>query len=111
MPRYCVGPAMAADWGEDDVPVRVSRGPARRASGYFAPYWRRGLLLVAADLGAALGGSLGGVADSYMTTVISEGIVLMIRTPTAANTTSNAAVNWCPVPNGTASFGTARAHR
>ena len=117
MPRYCVGPTMAVDWGEDDVPVRVSRGLARRASGYFAPYWRRGLLvavciaaesvlglapalviralidylsrphgslghvllLVAAGLGAALGGGLIGVADSYMTTVISEGIVLTLR--------------------------------
>jgi hypothetical protein len=36
---------MAVDWGEDDVPVRVSRGLARRAFGYFAPYWPRGLLV------------------------------------------------------------------
>ena len=117
MPRYCVGPAMAVDWGEDDVPVRVSRGLARRAFGYFAPYWPRGLLvavciaaesvlglapalviralidylsrphgslghvllLVAAGLGAALGGGLIGVADSYVTTVISEGIVFTLR--------------------------------
>src|SRR5579872_4595248 len=37
------------------------------------------LLLVAAGVGAALGGGLIGVADSYVTTVISENIVFTLR--------------------------------
>src|SRR6266699_5223035 len=68
MPRYCVGPTMAVDWGEDDAPVRVTRGLLGHV-----------LLLVAAGVGAALGGGLIGVADSYVTTVISEGIVFTLR--------------------------------
>src|SRR5712691_830963 len=117
MPRYCVGPTMAVDWGEDDAPVRVTRGLLGRVLGYFSPYRGRGalvaaciaaesvlglapalviralidylghphgnlghvLLLVAAGVGAALGGGLIGVADSYVTTVISEGIVFTLR--------------------------------
>ena len=117
MPRYCAGPVMAVDWGEDDAPVRVTRGLLGRVFGYFAPYWGRGglvaaciaaesvlglapavviralidylgrphghlghvLLLVAAGVGAALGGGLIGVADSYLTTVISEGMVFTLR--------------------------------
>ena len=117
MPRYCVGPAMAVDWGEDDAPARVTRGLLGRVFGYFRPYWGKGvvvaaciaaesvlglapavviralidylghphghlghvLLLVAAGVGAALGGGLIGVADSYVTTVISEGIVFTLR--------------------------------
>ena len=117
MARYCVGPTMAVDWGEDDAPVRVTRGLLGRVLGYFSPYRGRGvlvaaciaaesvlglapavviralidylghphgnlghvLLLVAAGVGAALGGGLIGVADSYVTTVISEGIVFTLR--------------------------------
>jgi ATP-binding cassette subfamily B protein len=117
MPRYCVGPAMAVDWGEDDAPVRLTRGLLRRVFGYFAPYRWQGLvvaaciaaesalglapavviralidylghphghfghvlLLVAVGVGAAIGGGLIGVADSYVTTVISEGIVFTLR--------------------------------
>ncbi len=117
MPRYCVGPTMAVDWGEDDAPVRVTRGLLGRVLGYFSPYRGRGvlvaaciaaesvlglapavviralidylghphgnlghvLLLVAVGVGAALGGGLIGVADSYVTTVISEGIVFTLR--------------------------------
>jgi ATP-binding cassette subfamily B protein len=115
--KYCVGPAMAVDWGDDETPVKVSRGLLARVFGYFSPYWRQGLLvaaciaaeavlglapavvfralidylghphgqlghvllLVAAGVGAALGGGLIGVADSYLTTVISEGIVFTLR--------------------------------
>jgi ATP-binding cassette, subfamily B, bacterial len=117
MPRYCVGPTMAVDWGEDEAPVRVTRGLLTRVFGYFAPYWARGLavlaciaaesvlglapavvfralidylghpdgqlghvlLLVGAGVGAALAGGLIGVADSYLSTVISEGIVFTLR--------------------------------
>src|SRR6266567_2553159 len=117
MPRYCVGPTMAVDWGEDDAPVRVTRGLLGRVLGYFSPYRGRGvlvaaciaaesvlglapavviralidylghphgnlghvLLLVAVGVGTALGGGLIGVADSYVTTVISEGIVFTLR--------------------------------
>ncbi len=117
MARYCVGPTMAVDWGEDGVPIRVTRGLLGRVFGYFVPYWGRGalvaaciaaeavlglapavvfatlidyladphgqlgyvLLLVAAGVGAALAGGLIGVADSYLTTVISEGIVFRLR--------------------------------
>lgn len=117
MPRYCVGPVMAVDWGEDDTPPRLTRGLLGRVFGYFRPYWGRGmvvaaciaaesvlglapalviralidylgrphgnlghvLLLVAAGIAAALAGGLIGVADSYLTTVISEGIVFTLR--------------------------------
>jgi ATP-binding cassette, subfamily B, bacterial len=117
MARYCVGPTMAVDWGEEDAPVRVTRGLLGRVFGYFAPWWRRGvvvavciaaesvlglapavvfralidylgradaslghlLLLVGAGIGAAVAGGLIGVADSYLTTVISEGIVFTLR--------------------------------
>jgi ATP-binding cassette subfamily B protein len=117
MARYCAGPTMAVDWGEDEAPVKVTRRLLGRVLGYFAPYRARGLLvavciaaesvlglapaiafrspidylghphgnlghvvlLVAAGVGAALGGGLTGVADSYVTTVISEGIVFTLR--------------------------------
>jgi ATP-binding cassette subfamily B protein len=117
MARYCVGPTMAVDWGEDDAPVQVTRGLLGRVFGYFTPWWRHGalvaaciaaesvlglapavvfralidtlgrphaplghvLLLVGAGVGAALAGGLIGVADSYLTAVISEGIVFTLR--------------------------------
>jgi len=47
--RYCVGPAMAIDWGEGDTelcPADRRRMMARVLS-YFRPYWRPGLLVVA----------------------------------------------------------------
>ena len=49
MNRYCVGPAMAVDWGEDEpelAPADRRRMMARVLS-YFRPYWRPGLLVVA----------------------------------------------------------------
>ncbi len=49
MNRYCVGPAMAIDWGEGDTelcPADRRRMMARVLS-YFRPYWRPGLLVVA----------------------------------------------------------------
>ncbi len=55
MARYCVGPAMATDW-EEDAPVEIDRRLIGRAFGYFLPYWRRGVLAVAAiAAGAVLG--------------------------------------------------------
>ena len=55
MPEYfCVGPSMAADWG--DQPPELSRALARRVFGYFAPYWRPGLVVLACiGVSAALG--------------------------------------------------------
>ena len=49
MNRYCVGPAMAVDWGEDQpelAPADRRRMMARVLS-YFRPYWRPGLVVVA----------------------------------------------------------------
>lgn len=52
--RYCVGPSMATDWG-DEKPA-LSRRLVRRVLGYVRPYWRRALLvLVCIGAGAALG--------------------------------------------------------
>jgi len=117
MERYCVGAAMAVDWGEDDQPVRLDRRKLARVLGYFAPYRRRGLvvvacigvqavlglapavvfkglidelshpqprfaqvaLFVAGGIGAAMAGGLVGVAQSYQSTVISQGIVTTLR--------------------------------
>jgi len=117
MERYCVGPTMAVDWGDDDAPVRVDRRKLARVLGYFAPYKVRGLivvgciaaeavlglapavvfkglidelahpqpsfaqvvLLVVAGIGAAIVGGLVGVAESYQSTVISQGIVYTLR--------------------------------
>jgi ATP-binding cassette subfamily B protein len=48
MAEYCVGPAMAVDWGEGDgeeePQVCITRGLVTRAFSYFRPYWRRGLI-------------------------------------------------------------------
>ena len=58
---YCVGPSMAADWGNDGPPL--SRALVQRVFCYFVPYWRRALIVlgcigVSAGLGLALPGSL-----------------------------------------------------
>jgi ATP-binding cassette, subfamily B, bacterial len=54
MARYCVGPSMAVDWGEDRP--EVNRALLVRVLGYFRPYWRRGTLALACILaGAVLG--------------------------------------------------------
>jgi ATP-binding cassette, subfamily B, bacterial len=45
--RYCVGPAMAVDWGEADIPAADRRAMIRRVLSYFRPYRRPGLLVVA----------------------------------------------------------------
>ncbi len=117
MNRYCVGPAMAVDWGDDALGVADRRRMLMRVLSYFRPYRARGSLvivciavqavlglapavvfkglintlahphpsfrtvglLVAAGIGAALAGGLTGVAESYLSTVISQGIVAKLR--------------------------------
>ncbi|HKS99702.1 MAG TPA: ABC transporter ATP-binding protein [Rugosimonospora sp.] len=117
MNRYCVGPTMAVDWGEDGPPPAVRRAMLRRVLSYFGPYRGRGLvvvgciavqavlglapavvfkslidtlahphpaftrvgLLVGAGIAAALAGGLVGVAQSWLSTVISQGIVATLR--------------------------------
>jgi ATP-binding cassette subfamily B protein len=115
--RYCVGPTMAVDWGEEGPPPAVRRQMMWRVLAYFGPYRRPGVvvvaclavqavlglapavvfkalidtlaqphpafarvgLLVAAGIGAALLGGLVGVAESYLSTLISQGIVATLR--------------------------------
>jgi len=47
--RYCVGPAMAVDWGEDqpELDPADQRRMMARVLSYFRPYWRPGLVVVA----------------------------------------------------------------
>jgi hypothetical protein len=47
--RYCVGPAMAVDWGEDQPELAAAdrRRMMARVLAYFRPYWRPGLVVVA----------------------------------------------------------------
>jgi ATP-binding cassette subfamily B protein len=55
MARYCVGPAMATDW-EEETPAQIDRHLIARAFSHFLPYWRRGVVSVAAiAVGAVLG--------------------------------------------------------
>lgn len=61
MARYCVGPSMAVDWGEDRPDL--SRALLRRVLGYFRPYWRRGSLALL----CILAGSLLGLAPALIT--------------------------------------------
>ena len=117
MDRYCVGPAMAVDWGDLELPAADRRRMTRRVLSYFGPYRRPGLLvvlcvavqavlglapavvfrslidtlarphpsfphvglLVAAGIGAAAAGGLTGVAEAYLSTRISQGIVATLR--------------------------------
>lgn len=113
--RFCVGPVMAVDWGDDQP--HIDRHMLARVFGYFRPYWRRGglalvciavsaalglvpaliakdlidylarankgvaplLRLVAAGVAASIGLGLIGVAQSFLTTTISEGIMFRLR--------------------------------
>ncbi len=117
MNRYCVGPTMAVDWGDEGPPPAVRRQMMWRVLAYFHPYRRPGLivvaciavqavlglapavvfkalidtlahphpsfarvgLLVAAGIGTALLAGLVGVAESYLSTLISQGIVATLR--------------------------------
>lgn len=117
MNRYCVGPAMAVDWGEQDLPAADRWRMTRRVLSYFRPYRRPRILvvaciavqamlglapavvfkslidtlarphpsfahvglLVAGGIGAAAAGGLTGVAEAYLSTRISQGIVATLR--------------------------------
>ena len=46
MNRYCVGPTMAVDWGEEGPPPAVRRQMMLRVLSYFHPYRRPGLIVV-----------------------------------------------------------------
>jgi len=50
-PRFCVGPSMATDWGEQ---APLSLCLLRRVFAYFRPYWRRALIVFGC-IGAAAG--------------------------------------------------------
>src|SRR5262249_56271668 len=45
--RYCVGPTMAVDWGDEGPPPAVRRAMMWRVLSYFGPYRHAGLVVVA----------------------------------------------------------------
>jgi len=52
--QYCVGPAMATDWGEQKP--QLTRRLLGRVFSYFLPYWSQALVVLACiAAGAALG--------------------------------------------------------
>src|SRR5918999_4641211 len=56
MQEYCVGIAMATDWGDEDESRGIDRRLVRRVLAYFVPYWRAALVaLVCIAAGAVLG--------------------------------------------------------
>src|SRR5919109_3693984 len=61
MAQYCVGIAMATDWGADDS-RGLDRRLVRRVLGYFIPYWRAALLA----LGCIAAGALLGLAPALV---------------------------------------------
>src|SRR5258708_20139068 len=117
MNKYCVGPAMAVDWGEGELEGVDRRRMILRVLTYFRPYRGPGLLavaaiaaqavlglapavvfkamldtlarphpsfghiglLVAAGIGAVVVSGLIGVGQSWLSTVISQGIVVRLR--------------------------------
>jgi hypothetical protein len=55
MQEYCVGIAMATDWGDEES-RGIDRRLVRRVLGYFVPYWRAALIALACiAVGAVLG--------------------------------------------------------
>ncbi len=52
--KYCVGPAVATDWGEETDSQTLDRQLARRVLGYFRPYWRAGAVALACIAAGAL---------------------------------------------------------
>src|ERR671918_72377 len=77
MQEYCVGIAMATDWGDEEESRGIDRGLVRRVLGYFLPYRRAAL--VAAGIAAAVVGGLIGLAEDYLTERISQGIIFDLR--------------------------------
>ena len=61
MAQYCVGIAMATDWGADDS-RGLDRRLVRRVLGYFIPYWGAALLA----LGCIAAGALLGLAPALV---------------------------------------------
>ncbi|MDQ6899393.1 MAG: ABC transporter ATP-binding protein/permease [Candidatus Dormibacteraeota bacterium] len=49
--KYCVGPSMATDWGEEQP--KISRRLLGRVFGYFVPYWRKAVVVLACIAAAA----------------------------------------------------------
>src|SRR6266851_167615 len=70
---YCVGPSMAADWG-DEAPA-LSRALARRVFRYFVPYWSRGLVVLAC-IGAM-------AAFGLVPALVTKGVIDYLANPTA----------------------------
>src|SRR5919106_1464355 len=68
MQEYCVGIAMATDWGDEEE-RGIDRRLVRRVLGYFVPYWRA----------AVVAGGLIGLAEDYLTERISQGIIFDLR--------------------------------
>src|SRR5438132_801246 len=69
---YCVGPSMAADWGNDGPPL--SRALVQRVFCYFVPYWRRALIAL-----GCIGISAGvGLAPALVT----KGVIDYLGNPT-----------------------------
>ena len=69
---YCVGPSMAADWGEDGP--SLSRALMQRVFCYFVPYWRRALIVL-----GCIGISAGlGLAPALVT----KGVIDYLGNPT-----------------------------
>jgi ATP-binding cassette, subfamily B, bacterial len=52
--EYCVGIAMATDWGDEDESRAVDRRLVRRVLGYLLPYWRAALIVLACIAAGAL---------------------------------------------------------
>ncbi|PZR94327.1 MAG: ABC transporter [Candidatus Nephthysia bennettiae] len=73
--RYCVGPSMAVDWGEEQPP-RLSWCLVQRIFGYFLPYWRRGLIAFAC-IGAA-------AALGLAPALVTKGLIDYLAHPTGA---------------------------
>src|SRR3989475_1329056 len=73
--RYCVGPSMAVDWG-DEQPSRLSWCLVRRIFGYCLPYWRRGLVALAC-IGAA-------AALGLAPALVTKGLIDYLAHPTGA---------------------------
>jgi ATP-binding cassette, subfamily B, bacterial len=56
MQEYCVGIAMATDWGDEEESRGIDRVIVKRVLGYFVPYWRAALIALACiAVGAVLG--------------------------------------------------------
>ncbi len=71
---YCVGPSMAADWGDDGPPL--SRALVQRVFCYFVPYWRRALIVLAC-IGVAAGLGL-------VPALVTKGVIDYLGDPTGS---------------------------